>query len=104
MDVNAADRERSTPLHAASYKGHIEVVKALLAVDGVDVNAASSMRITPLHVASLRGHLAVVHALLAADGVDVNAYELVSGCTPLGTSIRMGRKKVEAVLRAFGAA
>ena len=49
-DVNAVDRDRSTPLHAAAFLGHEKTVHALVQ-NGADVNAANTRGETPLSVA-----------------------------------------------------
>ncbi len=51
-DVNAVDRDRSTPLHAAAFLGHEKVVHALVQ-NGADVNAANTRGETPLGVATI---------------------------------------------------
>ena len=69
-NVNATDKWNKTPLHEATWKGHIEVVKVLLA-GGADGNAKNNNS-TPLHLASYYGHTEVVKVLLAG-GVNVSA-------------------------------
>ena len=59
-----------TPLHSASFEGHLQVVRYLLR-QGVDVNIRDSTGDTPLLVASWKGHLDVVQFLLE-HGADVN--------------------------------
>jgi ankyrin repeat protein len=53
IEVNQADDEGATPLHAASQEGHQSVVDSLLAVDGIDVNKADDDGETPLFLVSL---------------------------------------------------
>ncbi len=60
---NSVDAEKQTPLHWASGKGHVEVVKLLLE-KGADLIAANSSGWTPLHWASENGHVEVVKLLL----------------------------------------
>ena len=50
---------------AASYKGSLQVVQALLTAQA-DVNAKDTTGVTALAFASQNGHLEVVQALLAA--------------------------------------
>jgi ankyrin repeat protein len=52
-----------TALHAASFKGHLQVVRYLLQ-HGVDVNARDSGQETPLLLASFQGRGDVVQCLL----------------------------------------
>lgn len=42
------DREKRTPLHAAAYRGHGNVVDLLL-VNGARVNCKDNQWLTPLH-------------------------------------------------------
>ena len=52
-----------TPLRAASFNGHLEVVRILLSA-GAQVNGAED---TPLMLAVWKGHVAVAKVLLEAD-------------------------------------
>lgn len=50
-DVNAIDESEKTPLHYAAKNGHIEIVKILLAVDGIDINVKDKDEKTPFDLA-----------------------------------------------------
>ena len=81
--LNARDRDGSTALHCATWKGHREVVAFLLAA-GASVNAHNEndhWGTTPLHAAAHANHTAVAQLLLDA-GADVNARD-INGQTPL---------------------
>ncbi len=83
--VNAYSHDGWTPLHLASFFGHEEVARILLA-RGADVNARSrSTRFakenTPLHAAAANRQVGVAEVLIA-HGADVNARD-GSGFTPL---------------------
>ena len=52
-----------TPLHSASFKGHLPVVRYLLR-HGVDANVRDSGKDTPLLLASWEGHRDIVQCLL----------------------------------------
>jgi len=65
-DLNKADINGGTPLNWASFKGHLDVVQALIAVDGVDVNKADNDGTTPISRAITNGRLKVAEALIAA--------------------------------------
>lgn len=73
VNVNCPTRASgSSALAVASGEGHAEVVRALLAVDGVDVNHTTTHGWTALMLACDNGHAEVVRALLAVAGIDVN--------------------------------
>jgi ankyrin repeat protein len=81
--VNARDKDGSTPLHCATWKGQQEVV-ALLIKAGADVNAHNEndhWGTTPLHAAAHADQAAIAE-LLIASGADVNALDR-EGRTPL---------------------
>ena len=61
-----------TAIIVASQKGHVEVVRLLLARKGVEVNKSAQDGTTALISASLHGHVEVVQLLLAREGVEVN--------------------------------
>jgi hypothetical protein len=72
-NVNAKCGRRGTPLHAASYNGHLGAVRLLLA-HGVDVNTTTNKsKRTPLCSAYDGGHLDVMRLLLE-HGADVHVY------------------------------
>ena len=70
-DVNAKNKDGTTPLHKAALKGHKEVAELLIA-KGADVNAMDESDVTPLHQAASYGHKEIAE-LLIAEGADVNA-------------------------------
>jgi ankyrin repeat protein len=80
--VDARDTDGSTPLHCATWKGHPEVVKALLAA-GADVNSVNQNEhwgTTPLHAAA-HANQAVIAQLLIDHGA--NPSRDSEGRTPL---------------------
>jgi ankyrin repeat protein len=131
--VNAKCGNHGTPLHAASYEGHLDVARLLLA-HGVDVNMADKYLRTPLCSAYDGGHLDVMRLLLD-HGADVNVrYNFarlllddasfhgradvvhlllqhnadvntgnISNETPLHSASRMGQAKVAQLLLEHGA-
>lgn len=62
-DVNARDSLCSTPLHYAARKGHVDVVRLLLARPETDINAQNCRKETPLHLAAKKGRTQVVKEL-----------------------------------------
>ena len=71
-DVNQTDSSGSTPLFMASGMGRAQIVRALLARDGIDVNKHNADNLTPLMVASHQGYAEVVSLLLSHPNIDIN--------------------------------
>ena len=71
-DVNAKCGNHGSPLHAASYEGHLDVARLLLA-HRVDINMTNNSKRTPLCSAYDGGHLDAMRLLLE-HGADVDAY------------------------------
>ncbi|TSP79431.1 Serine/threonine-protein phosphatase 6 regulatory ankyrin repeat subunit C [Bagarius yarrelli] len=70
-EVNALDRERRTPLHAAAWLGDVHIMD-LLIMAGANVNAKDHMWLTPLHRASASRNERAV-GLLLRKGADATA-------------------------------
>ena len=86
-DVNALERDGTTPLQWAVYAENPQIVEALIKAK-VDVNAANREGITPLALAAETGNEKIV-ALLIKAGADVNK-TLANGETPLMMAARTG--------------
>ena len=99
-DVNAKCCDDSTPLHAASYRGHIDVAHVLFD-HGAHINAQKDGHILPLHIASCHGHPEVVQFLLEHEAT-VNAREMF-GRTPLYYASQNGHREVVQLLLDHGA-
>ena len=101
--VHARDRDGSTPLHCATWKGHAEVV-ALLLKAGADVNAENNndhWGTTPLHAAA-HANQAVIAELLVEHGANVNAQDS-SGKTPMHHTTFHNAKAVARLLEKYAA-
>ena len=102
--TSAKDKDGSTPLHCAAWKGHLEVVRILLEA-GAEIEAQnqnSHWGTTPLHAASHGNQKAVVE-LLIERGADVNAKSPLNKMTPLEHSAVHKAKAVADLLRKHGA-
>jgi ankyrin repeat protein len=101
--VSAKDSDGSTPLHCATWKGHVEVVTVLLK-HGADVNAENNndhWGTTPLHAAAHANQRAIAE-LLIAHGANINATNL-NGRTPLAETEFHKAKPVANLLKQHGA-
>ena len=67
-EVDHADNDGCTALHAAAEEGHVEVIQTLLKA-GADLNLRSHGR-TALLFARVRNHLAAAHALVQAGATE----------------------------------
>jgi uncharacterized protein len=94
------EKDGGSALLMASLKGHLEVVRVLLAA-GVDVNTKDSNGTTALILAAWKRHLGVVQALIDK-GVDVNA-RAKDGNTALMLASSEGELKIVQALLAAGA-
>jgi ankyrin repeat protein len=98
--IDAPDKEGSTPLLVAVSQDHLDAAKLLLA-RGANANSANRYRVTPLYVATLHGNTELMTALLAAKA-DPNA-AAPSGETMLMTAARTGLVKAMQLLISAGA-
>ncbi|KAK5633192.1 hypothetical protein RRF57_008906 [Xylaria bambusicola] len=83
----------SRALYEAVRYNREEIVKLLLATDGVDVNLQDEYGRTPLAWAVRRRRETVIKLLLATDGVDVNLQDR-NGWTPLHYAIHLGNTTI----------
>jgi ankyrin repeat protein len=74
VDVKCGNH--GTPLHAASYKGHLDAARVLLA-HGARVNMTNKYKRTPLFLAYNGGHLDVMRLLLER-GAHVDVHYILS--------------------------
>ena len=99
--LNARDSDGSTPLHCATWKGHPNVVAALLEA-GADVNAVNQNEhwgTTPLHAAA-HANQAVIAKMLLDHGADMKAKDM-EGRTPMFHTTFHKAKAVAKLLQPF---
>lgn len=99
--LNARDSDGSTPLHCATWKGHQQVVAALLEA-GADVNAVNQnghWGTTPLHAAAHANQAAIAKMLLD-HGADTKAKDM-EGRTPMFHTTFHKAKAVAKLLQPF---
>ena len=71
--INIGDNKKRTPLHFASSRGLLSIVKYLISL-GANLMSSDKYGITPLHFAAQNGHNEVVKYLLSC-GVNPNSSE-----------------------------
>mmetsp|Transcript_9555 Transcript_9555/g.17930 ORF Transcript_9555/g.17930 Transcript_9555/m.17930 type:complete len:218 (+) Transcript_9555:60-713(+) len=86
--ANERDKHARTPLHLASWAGHLEVVEELLKANGVEVGASARDDTSALHFACQKGHTLIAKRLLGK-GANVNAKNR-KGVTPLMMAAQKG--------------
>ena len=90
-------KTKTTPLHLATEKGHINTVEALLSYNKVDVNQVNYEGVSPLFRASQKGHIEIFEMLLKR-GADPNLALTSDGCTPLFIATQEGKKEIVKML------
>jgi ankyrin repeat protein len=70
-NVNAQTKDGITTLCAATEKGYVKVIEALLEYNA-DVNSTVKTGVTPLHIAAEKGHLEILEVLLKF-GADIDS-------------------------------
>jgi ankyrin repeat protein len=101
--ISCRDADGSTPLHCATWKGHLNVVELMVSL-GADVNAHNQndhWGTTPLHAAAHANQRAIAE-LLIANGADIHATNL-NGRTPLAETEFHKAKAVANLLKQHGA-
>ncbi|XP_063854781.1 ankyrin-2-like isoform X2 [Scylla paramamosain] len=91
--------EAHTPMHTASYHGHVEVLKQLAGV-GWSLSARDNHGETPLRCAAAGGYVTAVEWLVQ-QGADRRVQDK-AGFTPLEVAMQFGRYEVETWLAKNG--
>ncbi|MGV8072939.1 MAG: ankyrin repeat domain-containing protein [Syntrophobacteraceae bacterium] len=100
-DINKRGENGNTPLHFATWGGHVECVRILLE-HHADVNAVNKDGPhTPLHVAATLNKMDIARLLLEA-GAAVSPTDS-DGFTPLHYAAAMGNPEIAALLVGKGA-
>jgi ankyrin repeat protein len=90
IDVNAGDKNGAGPLTMAILSNNFDIVRLLLAVDGIDLNIQDAFGKTPLHYASEFQYAnSVLKDLIAFPGIQLNLPDIL-GDTPLLSALRRG--------------
>jgi len=102
LDINWAEEPSIlTALHAASFSGHLEIVKNLLAHPGININAQDRNGVTAISFGCRFGCESVIQVLLKDPRVDVTLCDH-EGHTPLWWASWKGKQEVIEWLIASG--
>ncbi|KAL4579384.1 hypothetical protein LXL04_015527 [Taraxacum kok-saghyz] len=74
---------KETPLHIASLRGHLDIVKIIVSKKPILAMSLDSLRRTALHLASAEGHVEIVRELLKVMNPDAWSFHDQDGRTPL---------------------
>ncbi len=101
-DPNSADASGVTPLQAASFNGHVDVVKTLVATAATAAtallpNKGDCYGVTALHKAVFKGNIDIVQDLLTLPNIDVNLADS-HGVTALHRAAYQGHSDVLGML------
>lgn len=99
--IDARDADGSTPLHCATWKGHVEAAEFLVTA-GADVNAVNQNEhygTTPLHAAA-HANQTKIAKLLLDNGADAKAKDM-EGRTPMFHTTFHKAKAVAKLLEPF---
>lgn len=92
--------DKSTLLHAAAYKGHVDIFKNLHELSA-EISSLNKNKDTVLHAAIEGGHIEMVRYICSL-GVDVNAINK-QGNSPLHLAVKMNSEEMSKCLMMFGA-
>jgi ankyrin repeat protein len=100
VDLNEPGRLGRTPLMAATAKGSLEMIEALVR-SGASVQATGSKHMTALHEASVNGETRIAEYLISK-GAEIDA-ATADGATPLMCAAAWGNIEVAKLLLEKGA-
>ena len=95
--LNTQQGIRHSPLMLAAKEGHVDVIRVLLAADGIETNLRDKVGRTALANAARLNRLAAVDVLLSHPAVDVNLADR-DGKTPLWHAAYNGHESVAKML------
>eukprot|EP01120_Amphizonella_sp_Union-15-10_P001696 TRINITY_DN11845_c0_g1_i1.p1 TRINITY_DN11845_c0_g1~~TRINITY_DN11845_c0_g1_i1.p1 ORF type:complete len:130 (+),score=20.51 TRINITY_DN11845_c0_g1_i1:189-578(+) len=101
VDVNVQGCSARTPLHCATFEGHIEIVELLL-IHGASMEITDALEETPLHKAATRGHYKVLEILLTKTLCNLNCQNVL-GSTALHQAMEHGYEECTKLLLEKGA-
>ncbi|KAK7499789.1 hypothetical protein BaRGS_00008880, partial [Batillaria attramentaria] len=102
IDVRTeVDEEKESPLHVASRRGDLEIVKCLLEKEA-NVHTTDRHLRTPLHCAAMHGFTSIVREIIKHNSKAVNAIDDHSN-TALHLAAAYGNNMAVEVLLSFGA-
>lgn len=100
--TNSFSADGFTPLGLASFFGHIDIVKLLLANDAdPNIPANNQFKVAPIHSACAISNYEIA-SLLIKNGANVNAKQM-QGVTPLHTAAHNGQNELAKLLIESGA-
>ena len=79
--------EGCTPLFIAAHNGQVNMVKLLLAQEGIGVNIRQTDQVTPLQAAAGLGYVEIAKLLLDCEDIDANLADSL-GLSPLHYAVR----------------
>jgi ankyrin repeat protein len=98
-DINKSNNDGITPINFASYFGHIEIVKLLLAQPEIDFNEPAIDGWTAINHASYNGHTEIVKLLLTQPEIDFNK-QAIDEWTPIHNASYYGYTEIVKLLLA----
>lgn len=101
FEVNLPDRDGTTGLAHAAFRGRTSILRLLLAEVDVDVNSRNSEGDTPLALAAAEGHTDAVEALLDHRGTAADSRNTFRA-TPLALAAEEGHLDIVKILLARG--